>query len=45
MYKKGWVYFNLTDFKQALATFIDVINFATNPKKGDKEEDQQLARS
>lgn len=45
MYKKGWVYYNLTDFKQALATFIDVIDFATNPKNGKKgKADAQLAK-
>jgi len=44
LYKKGWVYYNLTDFKGALATFIDVINFATNPKKKDKKGDAQLAK-
>jgi tetratricopeptide (TPR) repeat protein len=44
LYKKGWVYYNLTDFKQALATFIDVIDFATNVKSKHGKGDAQLAK-
>ena len=44
LYKKGWVYYNLTDFKNALATFIDVIDFATAPKAKHGKSDGQLAK-
>jgi len=32
-YKEGWVYYNLGDFKQAMAVFVDVIEFANKPTK------------
>ena len=35
-YKEGWVYFNLGDFKQALATFIAVIDLAERGKSKEK---------
>lgn len=44
MYKKGWVYYNLTDFKQAMATFIDVIDFASKPKGPKGKPDGQLMK-
>ncbi|MFO0574583.1 MAG: tetratricopeptide repeat protein [Polyangia bacterium] len=44
MYKKGWVYYNLTDFKQAMATFIDVIEFAQKPKGPKGKPDGQLMK-
>jgi tetratricopeptide (TPR) repeat protein len=35
-YKEGWVYFNLGDFKQALATFVAVIDLAEHGKNKEK---------
>src|SRR5678816_3300506 len=35
-YKEGWVYFNLGDFKQALATFVAVIELAEKGKSKEK---------
>ena len=35
-YKEGWVYFNLGDFKQALATFVAVIELAERGKSKEK---------
>jgi tetratricopeptide (TPR) repeat protein len=32
-YKEGWVYFNLGDFKQALATFVNVIEMGAQHSK------------
>lgn len=33
-YKEGWVYYNLGDFKQALATFVSVIELSERGPKG-----------
>jgi tetratricopeptide (TPR) repeat protein len=46
LYKKGWVYYNLTQYKDAMAQFIDVVAFAQAPKKGarDKKGDAQLLK-
>ena len=35
-YKEGWVYFNLGDFKQALATFVAVIELSERGKSKEK---------
>ena len=35
-YKEGWVYYNLGDFKQALATFVEVVNMKSNDPKKNK---------
>jgi tetratricopeptide (TPR) repeat protein len=32
-YKEGWVYYNLGDFKQAMAVFVDVVEYANKPVK------------
>ena len=44
LYKKGWVYYNQTDFKNAMATFIDVIDFAGKPRPGKAKGDPQLLK-
>jgi len=44
LYKKGWVYYNQTDFKNAMATFIDVIDFATKGRPGKPKGDPQLQK-
>ena len=44
LYKKGWVYYNQTDFKNAMATFIDVIDFASKGRPGKPKGDPQLLK-
>ena len=44
LYKKGWVYYNMTDWKQAMDTFIKVIDLTTNPKSKHSKGDAQLAK-
>src|SRR6185369_5368945 len=36
-YKEGWVYYNMGDFKQSLATFVDVIRLS---QKGGKNKNK-----
>ena len=36
-YKEGWVYYNMGDFKQSLATFVDVIKLSQKPGLGGKK--------
>jgi tetratricopeptide (TPR) repeat protein len=44
-YYEGWVYFNLGDFKQALATFVSVIDMQKDPKtSGSKTAKVALAK-
>ncbi len=35
-YKEGWVYYNMGDFKQSLATFVDVIHLSQKSSKKGK---------
>ena len=45
VYKKGWCYINLGDFKTALGTFVDVIRLAQSGKAGgNKLANQALER-
>src|SRR5207245_5335576 len=43
-YKEGWVYYNLGDFKQALATFVSVVELSEKSQTGKKESRIQLAK-
>jgi tetratricopeptide (TPR) repeat protein len=36
-YKEGWVYYNMGDFKQSLATFVDVIKLSQRAGKGSRK--------
>lgn len=44
VYKKGWCWINLGDFKKALQIFVDVIRLAKEGKTGDKRQNQALER-
>ncbi len=44
VYKKGWCYINLGDFKQALSIFQDVIRISKEGRGGDKRQNQALER-
>jgi tetratricopeptide (TPR) repeat protein len=44
VYKKGWCWINLGDFKKALEIFVDVIRLAKEGKTGDKRQNQALER-
>jgi tetratricopeptide (TPR) repeat protein len=43
-YKEGWVFYNLGDFKQALATFVSVVELSEKSTTGKKESRIQLAK-
>lgn len=42
-YKEGWVYYNLGDFKQALATFVSVIELSNKSGPGGGSKNQKIA--
>ena len=42
-YKEGWVYYNLGDFKQALATFVSVIELSNKGGPGGGSKTQKIA--
>ncbi len=44
VYKKGWCWINLGDFKKALTIFVEVINISQQNKGGDKRQNQALER-
>lgn len=44
VYKKGWCYINLSDFKKALEIFVDVIRLAKENRGGDKRQNAALER-
>ena len=44
VYKQGWCYINLGDFKKALEIFVDVIRLAKENRGGDKRQNVALER-
>jgi TolA-binding protein len=44
VYKKGWCYINLADFRKALEIFVDVINIAKTGRGGDPRQNKALER-
>ena len=44
IYKKGWCYINLSDFKKALEIFVDVIRLAKEHRGGDPRQNVALER-
>jgi tetratricopeptide (TPR) repeat protein len=44
VYKKGWCYINLSDFRKALEIFVDVINIARTNRGGEARQNKALER-
>ena len=44
VYKQGWCYINLGDFKKALEIFVDVIKLARENRGGDKRQNAALEK-
>jgi TolA-binding protein len=44
VYKQGWCFANLGDYKKALEIFVDVIKIAQTGRGGDKRQNQALER-